>query len=141
MHGLDPGHGRRGRSRLEQAEDAGNGFLLASGYTLVWAGWQADAPPSPGMQIEVPTVPGMTGPSREEFTSPAGPDRKRVTLSYPVADPASASSQSTPAPTSLGTRRAATKLRSTRRRSRSPRPGRAGRRRCTTAPIRRGTRK
>jgi hypothetical protein len=78
-------------ARLEQAADAGNGFLLASGYTLVWAGWQADAPPSPGtVKIAVPTVPGVTGPSREEFTLPPGPGPHRITLSYPVADPASA---------------------------------------------------
>ncbi len=77
--------------RLEQPGDAGNGFLLDQGYTLVWAGWQADSPQGPGlMRIEVPTVPGITGASREEwsFTDTASP--KRATLSYPVADRSSA---------------------------------------------------
>lgn len=77
--------------RLERPEDAGNGFLLAQGYTLVWAGWQPDVPNDPGiMRIEVPVVPGITGPSRDEwsFTDVASP--KRASLSYPVADRASA---------------------------------------------------
>ena len=73
-------------TRLERPEDAGRGFLLSQGYTLVWAGWQADAPGNPGIKLTVPTIPGITGPSREEwsFTDAASP--KRVTLSYPAAD-------------------------------------------------------
>ena len=39
----------QGSVRLDQADDAGRGFLLSQGYTLVWAGWQADAPTGPGM--------------------------------------------------------------------------------------------
>jgi hypothetical protein len=73
--------------RLEQSTDAGNGFLLESGYTLVWAAWQADAPGA--MRIDVPTISGVTGLSREEFTLPQGPGPHRIQLSYPVADPAS----------------------------------------------------
>lgn len=77
--------------RLEQASDVGNGFLLEQGYTLVWAGWQADAPDEPGfMRISVPTVPGITGPSREELTFTDAASPKRATLSYPAADRASA---------------------------------------------------
>lgn len=77
--------------RLESASDAGNGFLLEAGFTLVWAGWQPDAPVAPGnMRIELPIIPGVTGPSRDEFTLPAGSGPHRVTLSYPAADPASA---------------------------------------------------
>ncbi|MCR0985618.1 alpha/beta hydrolase domain-containing protein [Roseomonas populi] len=78
-------------SRLDRAEDGGNGFLLDQGFTLVWAAWQADAPGEAGaMRITVPVVPGITGPSREEwsFTDTAGP--KRVSLSYPAADRESA---------------------------------------------------
>ena len=73
--------------RLEQASDAGNGFLLESGYTLVWAAWQADAPGT--MRIDLPIVSGVTGLSREEFTLPPGPGPHRVPLSYPVADSSS----------------------------------------------------
>src|SRR3712207_9596185 len=49
----------------------GNGFLLRQGYTLVWVGWQADIPPGEGRgagpRAEAPVVPGVTGPSPEEF--------------------------------------------------------------------------
>ena len=76
--------------RLEKAGDAGNGFLLRQGFTLVWAGWQGDTPASAGMRIEVPVIPGVTGPSRDEFQLPPGPGPKRVALSYPVANPDSA---------------------------------------------------
>ena len=27
-----------------KASDAGNGFLMNRGYTLVWSGWQGDVP-------------------------------------------------------------------------------------------------
>ncbi|MBI0539645.1 hypothetical protein D9599_29520 [Roseomonas sp. KE2513] len=77
--------------RLERPEDAGNGFLLEQGYTLVWAGWQADAPNEPGyMRISVPSLPGITGPSREEWSFADAATPTRATLSYPVADRASA---------------------------------------------------
>ena len=29
--------------------EAGNGYLMRRGYTVVWAGWQADVPPTPGL--------------------------------------------------------------------------------------------
>jgi hypothetical protein len=77
-------------SRLERADDAGNGFLLTQGYTLVWAGWQGDTPASAGLRIDVPTVPGITGPSREEWSFIDTASPKRVSLSYPIADRASA---------------------------------------------------
>ncbi len=72
-------------TRLERSADAGRGFLLSQGFTLVWAGWQADAPGNPGIKITVPTVPGLTGPSREEWSFPDAASPKRVTLSYPAA--------------------------------------------------------
>ena len=84
-------------SRLTQAEDGGNGFLLDQGFTLVWAGWQLDPPnAAPGapknLGIDVPIATGPTGISREElqFDQKDGgkPGPKRVTLSYPAADPA-----------------------------------------------------
>ncbi len=75
--------------RLEQAEDAGNGFLLEQGYTLVWAGWQADAPAA-GLGLDVPTAPGVTGRSREEFSFAGKTGPQRAALSYPAAEPAEA---------------------------------------------------
>jgi hypothetical protein len=77
-------------SRLEQSDDAGNGFLLAQGYTLVWAAWQGDIAAGVGMKIAVPVVPGVTGPSREEWTFTDTNSPKRVSLSYPLADRTSA---------------------------------------------------
>ena len=29
--------------------EAGNGYLMRLGYTVVWGGWQADVPPTPGL--------------------------------------------------------------------------------------------
>src|SRR5205823_14196076 len=35
--------------------DAGNGFLMRHGYTVVWCGWQHDVPEADGlMRIKVP---------------------------------------------------------------------------------------
>ena len=91
--------------------DAGNGFLMRQGYTVVWSGWQHDVPPGGDLLgLRAPVVgtagadaagtgaaePGVTGAaagtvvtgvSREEFiwdntVSPAG-----WTLTYPVAEP------------------------------------------------------
>ncbi len=78
-----------GANGLLLGRDAGNGFLLRQGYTLVWIGWQADIPPGEGrgagLRLEAPIVPNVTGLSREEFlfdntTSPA-----TVSLTYPAA--------------------------------------------------------
>ena len=76
--------------RLTTPEDAGSGFLLDQGYTLVWAGWQPDAPEGPGnLRLQVPTAP-VTGLSHEEITFDGTPGPKRITLSYPADDPARA---------------------------------------------------
>ena len=81
----------QGSVRLDQADDAGRGFLLSQGYTLVSAGWQADAPKGPAMLgIQVPTVVGITGPVRQEWSFGDSTNSHRATLSYPVADRASA---------------------------------------------------
>ncbi|MCP3467722.1 alpha/beta hydrolase domain-containing protein [Bradyrhizobium sp. CCGUVB23] len=81
----------QGSIRLEQADDMGRGFLLSQGYTLVWAGWQADSPTGAGLLgIQVPVVTGITGPVREEWSFGDTTNPHRATLSYPVADRASA---------------------------------------------------
>jgi hypothetical protein len=72
------------------AADAGNGFLMRRGYTLVWSGW--DATVSPGNNRLTITVPvarnrdgsSIAGPALEEFvidnsTTASGP------LTYPTA--------------------------------------------------------
>ncbi|MFL1463113.1 alpha/beta hydrolase domain-containing protein [Roseococcus sp. DSY-14] len=67
----------------------GNGFLLEQGYTLAWLGWQADIPPGEGrgagLRLDAPVVPGVTGPSREEFLFEHARNPVEVTLTYPAA--------------------------------------------------------
>ena len=42
--------------------DPGNGFLMRHGYTVVWCGWQADVPPTPGlMSLQAPEALGPDG--------------------------------------------------------------------------------
>ena len=41
----------------------GNGFLMRHGYTVVWCGWQADVPPTPGLiGLRAPEAIGPDGP-------------------------------------------------------------------------------
>ena len=54
------------------AQDAGHGFLMRHGYTVVWCGWQGDLLPGDGrltMELPVATRPDgpVTGPFRAEF--------------------------------------------------------------------------
>ncbi len=43
--------------------EPGNGYLMRRGYTVVWAGWQADVPPTPGLiGLRVPEAAGQDGP-------------------------------------------------------------------------------
>lgn len=79
-----------GTVRQEQAADAGNGWTFRQGYSLAWIGWQGDWTPGPtGMRIEVPRVPGVTGPTREEFVFDNTTNPATGQLTYSVADPAS----------------------------------------------------
>ena len=72
--------------RLERAGDAGSGFLLSQGYTLAWVGWQAGLAAGPNvLRVEVPTLTGVTGLSREEFVFDHARDPVEATLSYPAA--------------------------------------------------------
>ncbi|MFC7691761.1 alpha/beta hydrolase domain-containing protein [Paeniroseomonas aquatica] len=66
---------------------AGNGHLLRQGYTLAWVGWQADLPPGGGLRLAAPVVPGVTGPSREEFLFDHRQSPVTVPLTYPAAGP------------------------------------------------------
>ncbi len=74
----------------EVPDAAGNGFLYQQGYSLVWVGWQGDIASRPGqMALQVPRLPGVTGPVTHEvvfdhLTNPAS-----TTLPFPVADAAS----------------------------------------------------
>ena len=70
-----------------KAADAGSGFLMSRGYTVVWSGWQGDVPAGGGRkQISVPIVPQVTGLSREEFIFDNMQNPAPAPLSYPAAD-------------------------------------------------------
>jgi hypothetical protein len=71
----------------EKAEDAGNGFLMRQGYTVVWSGWQGDIVPGEGrMTFSPPVVSGITGAAREEFIFDHTNNPASASLSYPAAD-------------------------------------------------------
>jgi hypothetical protein len=72
---------------LVKAADAGSGFLMNRGYTVVWSGWQGDTTAGGGrMTIATPTVPQVSGVSREEFIFDHMENPASATLSYPAAD-------------------------------------------------------
>src|ERR1700682_3605872 len=72
---------------LANAADAGNGFLMARGYTIGWSGWQGDVVPGGGrMTFSPPTVPDVTGLAREDFVFDHMDNPASATLSYPAAD-------------------------------------------------------
>jgi alpha/beta hydrolase family protein len=81
LDGNDPG---------AKASDAGNGFLMNQGYTLVEAGWDISAPPGGGrFTIRVPVAKNpdgspIVGPSMEEFVVDNA-TTKRGRLTYPAA--------------------------------------------------------
>ena len=101
------GYGNRGHKREPQffndapasndprtLRDAGNGFLMRRGYTVVWAAWEGDLLPGDGrMLLDVPLARDgaepLTGLVRTEFIS----DRPGVST-YPLSGWASARSYS-----------------------------------------------
>ena len=83
---------REGASKLETAGDAGDGYLMEQGYTLVWSGWQADFKPTASeLGITVPTLTGVTGPAREEIIFDNTKNPAVAAIAWPAAaDPAAA---------------------------------------------------
>jgi hypothetical protein len=72
---------------LVKSGDAGNGFLMNRGYTLVWSGWQGDIVPGGGrMTFSPPVATGITGAAREEFVFDNMDNPASGPLSYPAAD-------------------------------------------------------
>ena len=78
-------------------EDAGNGLFFRQGWTMVWTGWDPDAPrANHGMSIRVPTALNADGSPivqviRDELVSATrGPALKEFRLTYEAAslDPA-----------------------------------------------------
>ena len=69
------------------AADAGNGYLMREGYTLVWSGWQGDVPPGEGrMRLEVPVLRGVTGTNQDQFIFDHDYNPFVANLSYSAAD-------------------------------------------------------
>ncbi|MCC7417711.1 MAG: hypothetical protein IT176_11265 [Acidobacteria bacterium] len=69
------------------AEDAGNGYLMREGYTLVWSGWQGDVLPGDGrIKLDVPMLNNVTGIDRMEFIFNHTNNPAEGTLLYPAAD-------------------------------------------------------
>ena len=68
-----------------KAEDAGDGFLMNRGSTVVWSGWQFDAPEA-GINITLPKLPGVTGMSREQMIFDKPGETGKIPLTYPAAD-------------------------------------------------------
>lgn len=76
---------------VRRAADAGNGFLMQQGYSIVWSGWQHDVAPGPDvLRLVAPVVSGANGPltgqSREEFVWDVTTTPMTVGLSYPAAE-------------------------------------------------------
>ena len=74
------------------AGDAGNGFLMEQGYTIVLGGWDATAPPGAGrLTISVPMAKNpdgssITGPALEELVVD-DTTTLRLPLTYAAATP------------------------------------------------------
>ena len=73
-----------GTTPPDTAERAGDGFLMESGYTIVWSGWQTGLPDE-GIELTVPTLEGVTGPSREEIVFDKAGTTGTLKLTYPAA--------------------------------------------------------
>jgi len=73
---------------MDKAADAGNGYLMRQGYTLVWSGWQGDLKSAPGtLALSVPTVTGVTGRITQEFVFDNLTTPVVAPLAWPSAEP------------------------------------------------------
>ena len=68
-------------------QDAGNALFLRLGYTLVWSGWDTDAPRAGnGMAMKSPVIPNVVRVIRDELVSATrGPVLQSFRLSYEAA--------------------------------------------------------
>ena len=81
-----------GTIEVDKAAEAGTGWLMRQGHTLLWVGWQGDIATTTtgqtiGMTLPVATQNGqpITGPSVEEMVFDAPGAKGTVPLSYPAA--------------------------------------------------------
>ena len=68
-------------------DDAGNALFFRQGWTMVWSGWDPDAPKSNhGMTMKSPVVPGVNRVIRDELVSGTrSPQRATFRLTYEAA--------------------------------------------------------
>ena len=71
--------------------EAGDGFLLNRGYTIVMVGWEFDARREGAVKIDVPGAMGVTGLVRATFIPDSRSDKATVAdlVGYTPSDPAS----------------------------------------------------
>jgi hypothetical protein len=87
------GDARTVRNDPRALEDAGNGLILRRGYTIVWSGWDPDAPRANdglAMKAVIATNGGkpIVNLIREEMMSGGrGPERKTFRLTHEAATP------------------------------------------------------
>ncbi|MCB4821484.1 alpha/beta hydrolase domain-containing protein [Roseicella aerolata] len=90
-YAYDAPAGQAELNALRRPAAVGLALPLRAGTTLVWSGWDPEAPQADdGMRIDIPVLPGVTGLVRDEFvfgTRVHPADRPTAPLSYPVADP------------------------------------------------------
>ncbi|WP_186415516.1 MULTISPECIES: alpha/beta hydrolase domain-containing protein [unclassified Pannonibacter] len=73
-----------GASVPDKAADAGDGFQMLRGDTIVWSGWQADV--APGLfRITLPVLEGKTGLAREQVVFDRLEDSSTLALKFPMA--------------------------------------------------------
>lgn len=67
------------------ASDAGDGFLMNRGDTIVWSGWQTGLAEE-FLNLDLPVLSGVTGQSREQFVFDKPSSISTAQLSYPAAE-------------------------------------------------------
>lgn len=68
------------------SEEAGDGFLMSRGLTIVWSGWQTHLADEDLLNLNLPILEGVTGSSREEFIFDKAAEVSSGKLTYPAAD-------------------------------------------------------
>ena len=74
-----------GAGNTFSVDDPGDGLLMSRGYTMAWAGWQTDLGDEL-IDMTLPVLQGVTGPSREEYVFDKDEAVSTATLTYPAAD-------------------------------------------------------
>lgn len=73
-----------GASVPDKAVDAGDGFQMLRGDTIVWSGWQADVA-ADLFRLNLPVLEGKTGLAREQFVFDRLEDSSTLALKFPMA--------------------------------------------------------